>query len=72
MSGFKDWKMGSKLITGSAVCLLLSIGLCGAGFTLETAGTALQQFEFGAGMVLLVGSFVLLVSAIVAWLSGGK
>ena len=69
---FKDWKLGSKLITASVVSFLLSIPLCGAGFTLETAGTSLQQFEFGAGMVLLVGAFVLLVAAIIAWLSGGK
>jgi len=69
MASFGQWKMGSKLITGSVVCLLLSIPLCGAGFTLETAGTSLQQVEFGAGMVLLVGAFVLLVAAIIAWLT---
>jgi len=72
MSGFKDWKMGSKLITGSAVCLLLSIGLCGAGFTLEGGATALQQVEMAVGLVLLAASFILLVAAIGAWLSGGK
>jgi len=69
MAGFGQWKMGSKLFTGSVVCLLLSIPLCGAGFTLETAGTKLQQFEFGAGMLLLASAGVLFVSAIVAWLS---
>ena len=72
MSGIKDWKLGSKLITGSVVCLLLSIPLCGAGFTLDGGATALQQFEFGAGMVLLAASFILLVAAIIAWLTGGK
>jgi hypothetical protein len=69
MSGFRDWKLGSKLFTGAIVCLLLSVPLCGAGFTLETAGTTLQQFEFGAGLVLLVGAFVLFLAALVAWLS---
>ena len=66
---FKDWKLGSKLFTGSVVCLLLSVPLCGAGFTLESAGTKLQQFEFGTGLVLLVGAGVLFIAAIIAWLS---
>ena len=72
MAEGKGWSLGAKLLTGAVVSFLLSIPLCGAGFTLETAGTKLQQFEFGAGLVLLVGAGVLLVAAIIAWLSGRK
>jgi hypothetical protein len=65
----RKWKLGTKLFTGSIVSLLLSMGLCGAGFTLEGGASALQQFEMGAGLVLLAGSAVLFVAAIIAWLS---
>ena len=61
------WTLGTKLFTGSIVSLLLSIGLCGAGFTLQGTASAAQQFEFGAGLVLLVAAVLLFIAAIVAW-----
>jgi len=69
MAESKGWSTGAKLLTGSVASLLLSIGLCGMGFTLEGGATTLQQVEMGAGLVLLVGAFILLIAAIVAWLT---
>ena len=71
MANSGGWGLGAKLMTGSIVSLLLSIGLCGSGFTVQGA-TKFQQFEVAAGLVLLVGSFLMLVAAIVVWLSGPK
>ena len=68
MANSGGFGLGAKLMTGSIVSLLLSIGFCGSGFTVQGA-TAFQQFEVAAGLVLLVASFLLLVAAIVAWLS---
>ena len=39
------WQLGTKLFTGSVVSLLLSVGLCGAGFTLEGSGGGCEGFR---------------------------
>ena len=64
----RKWQLGTKLFTGSVVSLLLSVGLCGAGFTLEGSGGAVKDFEFKAGLLFLAGAVLLLVAAIIAWI----
>jgi len=69
MGGFRDWRLGSKLMTLSVVCFLLCVPLCGMGLTIDTSGTKMQQFEFGCGMVLLVLAVVLFFAGIIAFIS---
>jgi len=66
MNKFRDWTLGAKLLTGSVVCFLLSIPLCGMGFTIDTAGTKMQQFEFGSGLLLLAVSGFLFFAGLLA------
>jgi len=73
MSKFRDWKLGSKLLTGAAVSLLLSIGLCGMGITIGVpSGTRLENAEATAGLALLALAVVLFVSALLALVFADK
>lgn len=51
-----------KLLVGSVVLFLLSIGLCGIG---ATSHNGVQSFLVGSGLVALVGSGVVCLIAIV-------
>ena len=68
MRAFADWRLAVQLLTGSAVSLLLSIGLFGMGITVGVpSGTPLENAEADAGLGLLVVAVVLFLGALAAF-----
>jgi hypothetical protein len=60
----KSWSIGAKVVSGSAVCVLLGIGLCAAGGGLMSQD---HVFVNTTGTLLFLGGLVGLLVGLVVW-----
>jgi hypothetical protein len=72
MPKLRDWSAGAKLLSASALGLLVSIGLCGSGSGWEEHGTPYQNLAATAGTWLASISLVLLLIGIVVFATEGR